>query len=508
MWIVRLALRRPAPDFRLVAMTLVPKAKADAKNIDLGVPLLRRGDAIPVRVMALRKGTGGGPLIVIAAHLDTVFPEETKVAVTRRGSTLIGPGIGDNCRGLAVMLAIARAMNAAQIRTPGTVTFVADVGEEGLGDLRGMKALFQETLKEQIDQFVSIDNAGAGLGIIGVGSHRYRITFRGPGGHSFAQFGLPNPANALGRAITKIADLQVPPGVRTTFNVGRVGGGTSVNAIPADSWMEVDLRSSDPSALAALDARFRQAVEAGVVEENERWWRPGVVTASVELVGDRPGVERIASDDPGQVSCAYVLGLRSQYRACVMLTQLVGGADEPGRRPIVHPERPLLNVTFDGQRRTNCLSRDRADFRQSHTKPLQGCSGFDALVGQRHLGRPVQLALSCLESLLRAFEHNALYFDAHSADYYHPGRSARAVMDGATVARFGQLHPNGTQFYFYGQVFIDKFDIDAPTKIAGQALAAGWLAFKGVGFIWLPLGNATILDPMTSVLLTVLVVLV
>ncbi len=248
-------------------------------------------------VLGDRKGASVRPRLVIAAHLDTVFPEDTNVAVTRRGNVLVGPGIGDNCRGLAVMLAVIRAMNAAQVRTAGTVTFVADVGEEGLGDLRGMKALFNETMKGQIDRFVSIDNAGGGISIIGVGSHRYRFTFKGPGGHSFAQFGLPNPANALGRAIAKVAEIQVPTSSRTTFNVGRVGGGTSVNAIPSEAWMEVDLRSSDIAALTALDARVQQAVDRAATEENARWGRREVITVEKELVGDRPA-GRTAADAP------------------------------------------------------------------------------------------------------------------------------------------------------------------------------------------------------------------
>src|SRR5262249_54992916 len=205
-------------------------------------------------VLGDRPGEALHPHLVVAAHLDTVFPEDTNVKVTRRGQRVDGPGIGDNCRGLAVLVAAIRSLNQSGVRTPGTITFVANVGEEGLGDLRGMKALFSETMKDQIDRFVSIDNADPEGTVIGVGSRRYRITFKGPGGHSFAEFGLPNPANALGRAIARIAEFRVSESPRTTFNVGRIGGGTSVNAIPAEAWMEVDLRSADSSALAALDA--------------------------------------------------------------------------------------------------------------------------------------------------------------------------------------------------------------------------------------------------------------
>jgi acetylornithine deacetylase/succinyl-diaminopimelate desuccinylase-like protein len=228
------------------------------------------------------------PRVVVAAHLDTVFPEGTTTTVTRSANVLRGPGIGDNCRGLAVLVAIARVMKEARVRTPGTVTFVANVGEEGLGDLRGVKALFGETLRGQIDRFVAIDNAGLSISAIAVGSIRYRVTFNGPGGHSFAEFGTPNPANALGRAVARIAEFRVAASPRTTFNIGRIGGGTSVNAIPSEAWMEVDLRSSDARTLAELEGRFHRAVDSAVVEENARWGRTPGVTVSKERVGNRP----------------------------------------------------------------------------------------------------------------------------------------------------------------------------------------------------------------------------
>jgi tripeptide aminopeptidase len=248
-------------------------------------------------VLGDRRGTAPRPRVVIAAHLDTVFPPDTIVKVTRQGSILRGPGIGDNCRGLAVLVAIVRSLNQGAVRTPGTITFVANVGEEGLGDLRGMKALFGETMKDQIDRFVSIDNAGINVSIVGVGSHRYRITFNGPGGHSFAQFGVANPANALGRAVARIAELKVPSDPRTTFNVGRIGGGTAVNAIPSEAWMEIDLRSSDPAQLASLDRSVQQAIDRAVVDENARWGTSGAITVTKTLVGDRPAGS-ISVDSP------------------------------------------------------------------------------------------------------------------------------------------------------------------------------------------------------------------
>ena len=233
-------------------------------------------------------GAAPHPHLVLAAHLDTVFPEGTDVKVKREGNLLKGPGIGDDCRGLAVMVAIIREMKKANVKTPGSITFVANVGEEGLGDLRGVKELFKVTLKDQIDRFVSIDGTGVHVTNVAVGSHRYRVTFKGPGGHSFGAFGMANPMGAMGRAIAKIQEMKVPSQPKTTFNVGRTGGGTSVNSIPFEAWIEVDMRSSDPASLSAVDASFQKAVDAAVVEENARWGKPGVITVVKELVGDRP----------------------------------------------------------------------------------------------------------------------------------------------------------------------------------------------------------------------------
>ena len=171
--------------------------------------------------------------------------------------------------------------------TPGTITFVATVGEEGLGDLRGVKRLFNETLKGRIDRFVSIDGDGLGITAVAIGSVRFRVTFKGPGGHSFGSFGTVNPVHALGRAVARIGDFEVSNTPRTTYNVGRIGGGTSVNAIANEAWMEVDLRSADAKALAALEKLFRQAVQQAVTEENARW-HSQALTVTVERVGLRP----------------------------------------------------------------------------------------------------------------------------------------------------------------------------------------------------------------------------
>jgi acetylornithine deacetylase/succinyl-diaminopimelate desuccinylase-like protein len=267
------------------------------KETERGTDLERRFQALGLtnvhidkvgNVIGTRPGRAERPNLVMAAHLDTVFPEGTNVHVTREGAVLKGPGIGDDCRGLAVLLATIRALDEAHVVTPGTITFVANVGEEGLGDLRGAKNLFQDSLHGRIDKFVSIDGTGLGMTNIGVGSLRYRVTFKGPGGHSYGAFGMANPIHGLGRAIAKISDFQVPATPKTTFNVGRIGGGTSINAIPYEAWMEVDMRSADSNSLKSLDAKFQAAVAAAVKEENDRWNGNGRISGEPELVGMRP----------------------------------------------------------------------------------------------------------------------------------------------------------------------------------------------------------------------------
>jgi acetylornithine deacetylase/succinyl-diaminopimelate desuccinylase-like protein len=274
----------------------------EAKRAELYASLLREAGVKNVRidaegnVIGERPGAAARPNVVLSAHLDTVFPRGTNVKVRRDGYVLRGAGIGDDCRGLADVLAVARALNKAGVSTPGTITFVATVGEEGLGDLRGVKRLFNDTLKDKIDRFVSIDGEGLGVTHIAIGSARFRVTFKGPGGHSFGSFGVVNPIHAMGRAMAGIADLQVPSSPRTTFNVGRVGGGTSINAISSESWMEVDLRSGDTAALRTLEKQFRQAVADAVAQENARW-NSSALTATIEVVGMRPA-GRLSSAAP------------------------------------------------------------------------------------------------------------------------------------------------------------------------------------------------------------------
>ncbi len=240
-------------------------------------------------VIARRRGAARHPAVVLSGHLDTVFPESTNVSVTRQGMLFKGPGIGDDCRGLAVLLTVARALGSAGVQTQGDILFVGTVGEEGPGNLRGVRHLFTKEMKDSIDYFISVDGTGLGLTNRAVGSHRYRVTYEGPGGHSYGEFGMPNPAHALGRAIAGIAELRVPQDPKTTFNVGVIDGGTSVNSIPAAAAMDVDLRSVSPAALDSLDAGFRLALRHALDAEHARWPESRVrLRMRIDTTGIRP----------------------------------------------------------------------------------------------------------------------------------------------------------------------------------------------------------------------------
>ena len=270
----------------------------EAKRAKAFVEMLRQSGLSDVdidaegNVIGLRRGTGTGPLIAIAAHLDTVFPEGTNVKVRREGSKLYAPGVGDDSRAVAVLLEIVRAMDSAKIQTSSDILFVADVGEEGPGDLRGMKYLFQKgPYKDKIKMFISLDPFGWGSDITtaGMGSKRFKVIFTGPGGHSFGSFGLVNPAYALGNAIAKLSKMQVPQRPKTTYNVGVVGGGTSVNSIPFESWMEVDIRSETKEELNRAVENFTRLMREAVEEENRaRSTSQGKIEIDVKLIGDRP----------------------------------------------------------------------------------------------------------------------------------------------------------------------------------------------------------------------------
>ncbi|WP_332367551.1 M20/M25/M40 family metallo-hydrolase [Spirosoma telluris] len=245
-------------------------------------------------VIALRKGRKGKGCVALDGHLDTVFPAETDVKVKMKGDTLFAPGIGDDTRGLVAVVAVLRALEDAKIETQSDVLFIGSVGEEGLGDLRGVKHLFSDQ-SCRIDSWISIEAGAMGrVSNMGLGSNRYKITFKGPGGHSWGAFGLANPQHALGSAIhyfSKAADKFTRSGARTSFNVGRIGGGTSVNSIPFASWMEVDMRSEIPENLVLIDSLLKASVQKAL-EENNQMRRSGpALTVEFERIGERPSGE-------------------------------------------------------------------------------------------------------------------------------------------------------------------------------------------------------------------------
>lgn len=242
-------------------------------------------------VIGRRPGRTGSRVVAYTAHLDTVFPADTDVTVRIEGDTMSAPGVGDNSRGLVVVLGVLRAMQHAEIETDADVLFVGNVGEEGLGDLRGVKHLFRED-GPQINTMIVVDGGEIGRIVYGgVGSHRYRVTFRGPGGHSWGAFGTASPHHALGRAIARF--LQDAPNVtssgeKTSFNVGRIGGGISINAIAFESWMEIDMRSGDQAKLDQIDAVLMRTVQEALVEENAARLEGPELTVDVIRVGTRP----------------------------------------------------------------------------------------------------------------------------------------------------------------------------------------------------------------------------
>jgi len=241
--------------------------------------------------LGLIRGASQSPLVVVSAHLDTVFSKDTDFTVTRRDDRLFAPGIADDGCGLVALIALAQAIQTERIPLEGSLLFVGTVGEEGEGNLRGVRHLFTKgRWASHVDAFLSFDGPGVDrITNRALGSRRYRVEFSGPGGHSWGDFGVPNPVHAIGRAISRLAGYPAPKDPRTTFNVGRIEGGTSVNSIPGSAMMEVDLRSAAQSELQRLDAFFRRAMKDAADEENTRR-RAGdpLLKLKVDLIGERP----------------------------------------------------------------------------------------------------------------------------------------------------------------------------------------------------------------------------
>lgn len=271
-------------------------------------------------VLARRVGTSGARTIAVVAHIDTVFPEDTDVTVRREGNVYHAPGIGDNTRGLIVLLTLAEIMEKHDLSTDADIFFVGSVGEEGLGDLRGVRYLFREG-GPKIDSFIAIDGGSPErLVTEGVGSNRYRVTFNGPGGHSYGAFGRAHPHQALGDAITrftKAGSKITAEGRKATFSVGRIGGGTSINSIPFSSWMEVDMRSADVAKLEELDAAFRTALQEALEAENGRRAGNEALTLDIQSVGKRPAGRNSQGSNLFRHASAAMrsLGLEPEVRA-------------------------------------------------------------------------------------------------------------------------------------------------------------------------------------------------
>ena len=272
----------PAPEFMEER-----KAKAFMQLLkDSGLEDVRMD--VAGNVMGVRRGSASGPVVVVDAHLDTVFPMETDVTVKKVDGKFYAPGLTDDTRGLAIMLSMVRAMCHADIRTQGTLIVLGSVGEEGNGDLRGVKQFFKD--HPGVDAYLGIESIPFGAVVSrNTGSQRFEVTYTGPGGHSFAAFGeVPSAIHALGRAVARIGDLKVPDQPRTTFNVGIIGGGRSVNTIADQATMEIDIRSDGAVELKQVTQQVLAIVRSAADEENRRWGKKTLQVA-IKQIGDRPG---------------------------------------------------------------------------------------------------------------------------------------------------------------------------------------------------------------------------
>jgi tripeptide aminopeptidase len=244
-------------------------------------------------VFGIRPGTvADAPFIALSAHLDTVFPAGTEITVTREAGKLYGPGISDNGSGIVALLALAGAMRDASIANLAPILFIGSVGEEGEGDLRGMRHIFQQRRwLDSIGTMIAVDGAGIDTIIAeGLGSRRYEITISGAGGHSWSDFGVANPIVALARVIERFTHTPVPAMPKTTYNIGTIQGGTSVNSIPQVATMRVDTRSASVEELDQLERALREAVDQVVAAMPGRN-RKETLTSEIKIIGDRPAAD-------------------------------------------------------------------------------------------------------------------------------------------------------------------------------------------------------------------------
>jgi acetylornithine deacetylase/succinyl-diaminopimelate desuccinylase-like protein len=298
----------PAPPFKEHARAEYVKRRFE----ELGLARVRTDEE--GNVIAERAGRSPAARVIVSAHLDTVFPEGTDVTVRHEGKRLCAPGISDNTAGVASLTALARAMDAGSLKTEATIYFIATVGEEGEGNLRGVRHLFTKgEFQSGVDAFISLDGPGVErITNRALGSRRYRVTISGPGGHSWGDFGVVNPVHALGRAIARFAAYPAPLAPRTSYNVGIIEGGSSVNAIPERASMIVDLRSVSNQEISKLEAYLNRVVELAVREENSQRAMSGTnLSCEFEQVGDRPSGETPIESHIVQaaIECSRALGI-------------------------------------------------------------------------------------------------------------------------------------------------------------------------------------------------------
>jgi tripeptide aminopeptidase len=275
-----------APPFQEAQRAMAVRALLASLGLDVQID--KTGN-----VIGELRGANEKEVVVLSAHLDTVFPASTDVKVRRDGDRLLAPGISDNGTGLAALIAIARACQEAHLKPRRTILFVADVGEEGEGNLRGMRALV-EAYRPRLKSVVVLDGSGTDhVTTKALASRRLEATITGPGGHSWSDFGMPNPINALVRASVRFINTKVPVSPRTTFNIGQIEGGTSINSIPYEARIKVDIRSESEQELTKLESALRECIAAGVRDEMEsaRDRSKGKLESKVELLGSRPGGE-------------------------------------------------------------------------------------------------------------------------------------------------------------------------------------------------------------------------
>ena len=280
----------PAPTFQESERAAAVKVLLSA--VGLEVTTDKTGN-----VIGLLRGSSDKEVVVLSAHLDTVFPPETEVKVHREKSRMTAPGISDNGAGLAALVAVARAIHEARIQPQRGILFVANVGEEGEGNLRGMRAVV-DAYRDRLKAVIVLDGSSVDhVTTKALASRRVEVVITGPGGHSWSDFGVPNPINALVRGSVRFISTRIPSTPRTTFNLGQIEGGTSVNSIPYEARLKVDLRSEKEDELTRLEGALRECVAAGVRDELEtsRDRSKGKLEWKLDSLGERPGGELAAN---------------------------------------------------------------------------------------------------------------------------------------------------------------------------------------------------------------------